>query len=277
VINYPYTPAVIVGAGTGLSISNPNNNNFWMESFLVTETSAQLRTYVYEVTNILGQNLGWIPTNPANVTFSYTVLSAVQPQVYLQNDNVTTTRSHASIDELWAGNNVTASLPQGDYVVKSGANVSALASGSIFLKPGFRAENGSVFRARTGTFFTCATYPGGRHAYSPEKARSYFDWYNTTYIPTTTKSVTRGFNPAIYPNPFRDKLTIEYTLDRTENVSITLSPVSGQKIIELNNSTVHESGTYKIDFEGLKLPEGAYILQIKTNSQNYAQKVICIK
>jgi subtilisin family serine protease len=40
----------------------------------ITGTGCELRSYVYEVWNILGQFLGWVPCQPSQVTFGYSVL-----------------------------------------------------------------------------------------------------------------------------------------------------------------------------------------------------------
>jgi subtilisin family serine protease len=63
-----------VGA-VGWSRENPNVAVPFTEVVpgTVTSTSAQVRTYVYEVFDGLGRRIGWFPTTPQNVTFAYTV------------------------------------------------------------------------------------------------------------------------------------------------------------------------------------------------------------
>lgn len=64
-------------ATNGWSMANPNFSMGWCDVVpgTVTSTSAQLKTYVYEVWDILRRSFGWKPTTPGNVTFAYTALS----------------------------------------------------------------------------------------------------------------------------------------------------------------------------------------------------------
>lgn len=66
--------------------------------------------------------------------------------LYLQNEIVTTTETYTTSNSIWAGKEVTTQKPYGDYVILSGGNVT-LNSGTIHLKPGFTASEGSSFRA----------------------------------------------------------------------------------------------------------------------------------
>ena len=63
-------------ASGGWSAENPNFSMGYCDVVpgTVTSTSAQLRTYVYEVYDINYKSLGWKPTTPGNVTFAYTKL-----------------------------------------------------------------------------------------------------------------------------------------------------------------------------------------------------------
>lgn len=78
--------------GRGVSTNgwaNEGSVNFalgWCDAVpgTLTGTSVTLRTYVYEVWNILGQSLGWKPAQPSNTTFAYTILGEPNPlSVYI--------------------------------------------------------------------------------------------------------------------------------------------------------------------------------------------------
>jgi hypothetical protein len=76
-ITYPSTPnPVIICSSNGFTLANPNDGRHWAEAINITNTSATLRTYVYYGYNVLGQELGWIPTAPGNITFSYVVVGS---------------------------------------------------------------------------------------------------------------------------------------------------------------------------------------------------------
>ena len=68
---------------TGWNLANPNFGEGFCEIVpgTLTATGATLRTYVYQVWNVLGSYLGYYPTTPANVNFAYTVLGIPQPTI----------------------------------------------------------------------------------------------------------------------------------------------------------------------------------------------------
>lgn len=59
----------------GYSIENPNYGMGWAKPVdgTVTKSGCKMRTYVYEVYTILGEYVGYVPCEPSNVHFAYTV------------------------------------------------------------------------------------------------------------------------------------------------------------------------------------------------------------
>jgi len=149
-VSYPHTLSpVIVGAANGLSAASPNNGRQYIGTVSASETSATVNTYIYEVYSIAGQYLGWYPTTATNVRFNFKVLSALDTDLHLQNQNITTTASHAAIKSITAE----------DFTIQSGANVTLRAGEQTVLKHGFYAVDGSTFRAYIEPFFTCEQFP----------------------------------------------------------------------------------------------------------------------
>ncbi|MFU8845020.1 MAG: S8 family serine peptidase, partial [Bacteroidales bacterium] len=60
-------------AATGFSAANPNFGLGFTDAVSVNNSSATLRTFVYEVWTISGVKVGWVPTKPQNVEYAYTV------------------------------------------------------------------------------------------------------------------------------------------------------------------------------------------------------------
>ena len=91
-ITYPNTPnPLIICTSNGFNLANPNDGRRFAEAINITNTSATLRTYIYYGYNSIGQELGWIPTSPSNIKFTYSIVSSPTPVNYeLQrpiNDN----------------------------------------------------------------------------------------------------------------------------------------------------------------------------------------------
>lgn len=82
-VTYPNTlNPVIIASSNGFTAANPNDGRRWADAINVTATSATLRTYVYKGYNSSGQDLGWIPTTPPNISFTYTVVGSPTPVDY---------------------------------------------------------------------------------------------------------------------------------------------------------------------------------------------------
>lgn len=113
-VTFPYSFCNIVGAwgrgvGTaGYSVANPNYGEGFCEVVpgTLTNTSATLRTYVYEVFNTLGQSMGYYPATPSNVTFAYTVLGQANNYAISGPDNFCTSTTY-QVNNLPAGTTVT--------------------------------------------------------------------------------------------------------------------------------------------------------------------------
>ena len=274
-VTYPYTQAaVVVGNSNGYS-STLSDGIYYMEADFVTPTSATLRTYVYRKYDQLGFST-WFPTDPASVVFDYSVLSSMQPDIYLQNQTVSSGyQTQNAINMIETGSNITTAVPYGNYVVAGTANVTLRASKSISMNPGtiISPATGGYFYAYINPFFlcnTCTQYPNGKIANNPVK---YFENYDVTFQKDKELKSDK-FQPKVYPVPFNDKLTIEYTIESSENVTIAICDLNGQELIQLKNKSPHEQGNYKIEFNGINLPSGIYLLKINTDTHTVSEKIV---
>lgn len=238
-VTYPFTSgAIIINAkSNGLSVASPNDGNFFVSVTNITSTSAALSTYVYETYNILDQFLGWVPRGPSNVRFSFTVLSIISQDLYFQNQNVTNTQVHNAMNKIEAGRNVTTTVPIGDYVVKSGANVTFHAGNEIILKDGFIAEAGSEFIATVSKFFTCSQYPFGKNSNSDNSFSPFienFESPGTSENNNLEKSISFNY----YLIPFIDHTHIEYSLPEKSLLTLIIHNLYGQQIARLIDGQV---------------------------------------
>ncbi len=79
-----------------------------------------------------------------------------------------------------------------------------------------------------------------------------------------------------YPNPFNPSTTIEYDLPKSNNVSLTIYNVLGQKIKTLVNKFQRE-GKYHVKFDGSDLTSGVYFYELKTSNFTVIKKLILLK
>ena len=88
-------------------------------------------------------------------------------------------------------------------------------------------------------------------------------------------STGNGASLNIYPNPFKDKIVIQYTIVKDARVSISLEDIFGKQIVLLQNIN-EASGNYSltIDAEKYTVPSGVYMLKIVMDGKMTSRKIV---
>ncbi|MGH1366792.1 MAG: T9SS type A sorting domain-containing protein [Calditrichia bacterium] len=79
-----------------------------------------------------------------------------------------------------------------------------------------------------------------------------------------------------YPNPFNPSTTIEYSLDKSADITVTVYNLAGQKVATLVNGR-QNAGTYSINFDASDLASGVYFYRLASQNVNLTQKMILMK
>jgi hypothetical protein len=79
-----------------------------------------------------------------------------------------------------------------------------------------------------------------------------------------------------YPNPFRERTTIKYCVPEKMKIRLEVFDVDGNKLETLID-TVHEPGTYKIDFNSNKLENGEYLYKLESENYFETKKMVLMK
>jgi hypothetical protein len=99
---------------------------------------------------------------------------------------------------------------------------------------------------------------------------------NALFLITKTKysQVINTKIENIFPVPFNDKLNVIYHSLDTENISITISDITGNKILAKNfRATTNAQNLFVIEkLDNLK--QGIYLLNLRNSKENITQKVI---
>lgn len=96
-----------------------------------------------------------------------------------------------------------------------------------------------------------------------------------------TISQTVEFQPSLfqlkqnYPNPFKGKTIIGYTISYKSNVRIIIRDSYG-RIVERLDSKSQNAGTYEVEFDSSNLPEGIYFYQIITDCHTETRSMIIL-
>ena len=79
-----------------------------------------------------------------------------------------------------------------------------------------------------------------------------------------------------YPNPFNPTTTIEFSLPKSQNVTLKVYNLLGQEVATLINSNM-TAGNHSINFNASNLSSGLYIYKISAGSFTSARKMMLLK
>ena len=99
-----------------------------------------------------------------------------------------------------------------------------------------------------------------------------------TYVPTCLKEkespAVKGF--AIYPNPSKGSLIVEYTTKTASNIVLNIFDVNGKSILTQNQKAVSNSmNQYKLDLH--ELPPGTYMLEAVNGGETKQARFVLMK
>ncbi|MHA2279012.1 MAG: T9SS type A sorting domain-containing protein [Candidatus Kariarchaeaceae archaeon] len=79
-----------------------------------------------------------------------------------------------------------------------------------------------------------------------------------------------------YPNPFNPFTTIEFTLPKSEFITLTVYDILGKEITALVNNKL-QAGNHIYEFDGSKLASGVYLYRIESGNFQDVKKMILIR
>lgn len=102
------------------------------------------------------------------------------------------------------------------------------------------------------------------------------DWVNTKYGVDVEEEIFTDLNLNVYPNPFTDLTTINYSIAQPDNIEISIYDQLGRKIETLVKSR-KDAGSYQIDWKTPTLNPGVYHLKMITNNGTYTRQLVLTK
>jgi PKD repeat protein len=84
-----------------------------------------------------------------------------------------------------------------------------------------------------------------------------------------------GFtNFSAAPNPFSNQLTVEFSLNKNELISLKLYDLTGKLIENWVENTFYTEGSFRRDFTTTRLQAGVYLLQVKVGASAFYRKIV---
>lgn len=246
--------AAHVAAIAGLLLSvNPN--------LTIIEVNDIIERSAHKLSNYDFTNSQNHPNGPWNINVGYGLADAygalqeLSNTRYIQNKMypVAEPKVENDKDTIIAGYAVTNSKPYGDVVVPAGGIVTFEARTRIELRPGFRAVQGSTFKAIIGSSSQQQSAPSYVRRKELLTANNEEDNHDDPVVEQPRKNTF-----AISPNPVNTTLHIQMAEE--------LSQVN---IYNLNGQCVLQSTQTDIDVSAL--PQGMYILRAETTDGNAHQ------
>ncbi len=79
-----------------------------------------------------------------------------------------------------------------------------------------------------------------------------------------------------YPNPFNPQTTIAFTLQRTQDITVEVFNITGQKIATLFKGR-KSAGEHQVVFDGQNIASGVYLYRLSNGAQSLTQKMVLLK
>ena len=78
----------------------------------------------------------------------------------------------------------------------------------------------------------------------------------------------------IYPNPFNDEFVVDYYLETTSNVNISVLDLLGQEVALIENTVNKPVGQHKVMFRADEMKPGVYFCRIEAGTFSVVKKLI---
>ena len=107
-------------------------------------------------------------------------------------------------------------------------------------------------------------------------------WIDNISFPPISVPVSVNENPvpgdlSVYPNPFTDRLSIEYTCRQASSSRMMLLNSMGQSVMEKNLSPAVFTDNATLNLDVAALEPGVYYLRIVTETGSWIRKIMKIR
>ena len=101
------------------------------------------------------------------------------------------------------------------------------------------------------------------------------DIYHFVY--TGIIDISEGQNVALYPNPFKDQFTLDYTIKSASKVSISVFNTYGQQILQVSEESMQSVGDHRVTVDAGNMESGIYYCKIETADFTVVKQIVHTK
>ena len=94
------------------------------------------------------------------------------------------------------------------------------------------------------------------------------------FVYTGVIEMAEGQNVNIYPNPFSNQFTVDYSLIATSEVKISIYNTFGQLISLFEEESAKMAGNHRAEFDASDFETGVYFLRIETSDYTVLKRII---
>ncbi len=93
----------------------------------------------------------------------------------------------------------------------------------------------------------------------------------------TTTAETKAVSIQTYPNPFTDRVSVNFTTQESETVTLKMYNILGVEVASLLTSTVLPTGAHSFEWDAANQAAGTYFYRLNIGQRTYTDKVILAK
>jgi len=147
------------------------------------------------------------------------------------------------------------------FTLQSGSEGSFRATEVVTLGPGFRANEGSFFEAYLNNCFNAS----GDSAKRAEEAEG---------SDQSQKNSHALADVSVFPNPFQQRVTVEFTTHYYGRVSIEMYDMLGQMTIQVLDNPNLAPGVHQMEVNTANIPSGVYSIAVNADGERVVKKVV---
>ncbi len=95
-------------------------------------------------------------------------------------------------------------------------------------------------------------------------------WKREVYV----SEVSNGVALSVFPNPFRDRTTVQFSTNSGQHLQASVFDLSGREVASMYNGYASELQTYSFEFDGSELNNGTYIFRVVTDNGTHTTRMV---